>query len=217
MAGTLIPSTPTSSSLVIPEGQYQGAHAADITTRTNGAALQIGDLYFDTTLKALKTYDGTIWIVPSASASGKLLQRQSTITRAPLSGTTTITFGTAIPQITSGTQILSVSITPVSTTSTLLVRSMINATSSSSLYLCAPMFKDGGLNAIASGSAYTVALSAFENVPTVYEETSTTLTARTFTVNIGGNGATWYVNNYNGTITYGNTLGSYIEVLEVEA
>jgi len=66
MAGTLIPSTPTSSSLVIPEGQYQGAHAADIITRTNGAALQAGDIYFDLTLNKLKLYNGTVW-VPSAS------------------------------------------------------------------------------------------------------------------------------------------------------
>jgi len=87
MAGTLIPSTPTSSSLVIPEGQYQGAHAADITTRTNGAALQVGDIYFDSTLSKLKLYNGSVW-VPSASlgipfgaasldSNGELIERPS--------------------------------------------------------------------------------------------------------------------------------------------
>jgi len=70
MAGTLIPSTPTSSSLVIPEGQYQGAHAADITVRTNGVALQVGDLYFDTALKTMKAYDGNGWISSSVGPQG---------------------------------------------------------------------------------------------------------------------------------------------------
>ena len=48
--------------------QYQGAHASDITTRTDGTALQVGDLYFNTTDNVLKIWDGSGWVQVGAGA-----------------------------------------------------------------------------------------------------------------------------------------------------
>lgn len=70
MAGTLTPTTPASADLVFPEGQYQGAHDADIATRNDGSALQDGDLYFNLTLPAMKAWDGAIWVVAPQGATG---------------------------------------------------------------------------------------------------------------------------------------------------
>lgn len=40
---------------------YQGPKADDPTTRNDGSALQPGDLYFNTTVHQLRTFDGTGW------------------------------------------------------------------------------------------------------------------------------------------------------------
>lgn len=45
---------------------YQGGKAADPTLRNNGSALQIGDMYFNTTVNELRIYSGTSWIAGTA-------------------------------------------------------------------------------------------------------------------------------------------------------
>ena len=45
--------------------QYQGAHATDPVARNDGTPLQVGDLYFNTSINELKAWSGTTW-VPSS-------------------------------------------------------------------------------------------------------------------------------------------------------
>lgn len=45
--------------------QYQGAHATDPLARNDGTPLQVGDLYFNTSINELKVWSGTTW-VPSS-------------------------------------------------------------------------------------------------------------------------------------------------------
>ena len=42
-------------------GVYYGPSAADPTTRRDGSPLQVGDLYFNTVVNALRTYNGSAW------------------------------------------------------------------------------------------------------------------------------------------------------------
>jgi hypothetical protein len=45
---------------------YQGGKAADPTLRNNGSALQVGDMYFNTSVNELRLYSGTSWIAGTA-------------------------------------------------------------------------------------------------------------------------------------------------------
>ena len=51
---------------------YIGASATDPATRSDGSALQAGDLYFNTTVDLMYVYDGAAWQAAYASTSGLL-------------------------------------------------------------------------------------------------------------------------------------------------
>jgi hypothetical protein len=54
-------------------GVYLGARTSDPTTRTDGSALQTGDLYFNSSVNELRTYSGTQWV--SGTAGTMAVQR----------------------------------------------------------------------------------------------------------------------------------------------
>ena len=54
------------------ENLYQGPHASPPTTRQNDAALQSGDLYFDTASLQLKIFNGSSWTVSGLQPSNNL-------------------------------------------------------------------------------------------------------------------------------------------------
>ena len=45
--------------------QYQGAHATDPLARNDGTPLQVGDLYFNSTINELKVWTGSVWAATS--------------------------------------------------------------------------------------------------------------------------------------------------------
>jgi len=45
--------------------QYQGAHATDPLARNDGTPLQVGDLYFNTSINELKVWTGSVWAATS--------------------------------------------------------------------------------------------------------------------------------------------------------
>jgi hypothetical protein len=63
---------------------YLGPYATDPTTRAGGVALQIGDIYFNTSANSLKFWTGTVWII---SAIGSIFRWRKTAT----AGATTFT------------------------------------------------------------------------------------------------------------------------------
>ena len=71
MAGSLTPTTPSSSSIVVPQFQYLGAYASAPTTRPNGSTLQSGDFYFNETTPQVLTWDavGAAWVATSVAST----------------------------------------------------------------------------------------------------------------------------------------------------
>jgi len=51
---------------------YIGPSFSEPTTRSDGSALQAGDLYFDTTLDALRAYDGSNWLSLSSRSDSEI-------------------------------------------------------------------------------------------------------------------------------------------------
>src|SRR5690606_34982025 len=51
---------------------YQGASATDPTQRVTGNALEVGDIYFNTVIKGVKIWDGSVWVTISADLDSKV-------------------------------------------------------------------------------------------------------------------------------------------------
>ena len=54
---------------------YLGPKDSDPTTRNDGSALQTGDLYFNTTDKVMKTFDGTNWTITQQYSDTDILNK----------------------------------------------------------------------------------------------------------------------------------------------
>ncbi len=57
---------------------YQGAKPEDPTKRNDGSPLQVGDLYFNTTINKMKVFDGTTWQLASSAVNG-IVKKQTWI------------------------------------------------------------------------------------------------------------------------------------------
>jgi len=56
---------------------YSGPVDSDPALRTDGSALQAGDLYFNTSSNSMKVYSGTAWAVTSSSAVGMVVKTKT--------------------------------------------------------------------------------------------------------------------------------------------
>jgi len=54
---------------------YLGAKTEDPTVRNDGSSLQMGDLYFNTTSKVMKTYDGNSWTITQQYSDEDILNK----------------------------------------------------------------------------------------------------------------------------------------------
>jgi len=65
---------------------YLGPYATDPTTRPGGAALQIGDIYFNTAQNILKAWTGTVWVISAAGGSIVRWRKTASAGNTTLSG-----------------------------------------------------------------------------------------------------------------------------------
>lgn len=126
-----------------------------------------------------------------------------------------------VPQSTEGTEVLSVSITPKSTTSLLRVEVQLSASENgnSGSFLTAALFLNSETDARAAiqvGAQYSAPMG--NNGTMVYTMTSGSTSTKTFKVRCGLEGnASWNLNkNYNSD-TLGGTFISSITVTEIKA
>lgn len=87
--------------------------------------------------------------------NGKIAQVVLSETSAVATGTTAMPYDDTIPQNTEGDQYMSVSITPLASTSTLLVEVVaMVASNTASLHICGALFRDTTANAFAATAVY---------------------------------------------------------------
>lgn len=155
--------------------------------------------------------DGT-WATPSGTA--KLINRVSSSVTAT-STAASIPQDNTIPQDTEGTSIVSVSITPTSTSSVLFIRcasSFFNASASTNVMA---MFVGGTANALKS-KIFTVAVAnGRESCSIEHQMTAGTTSSMTFSIRVGTNAGTLFANADN-VFNLGGTISdsSYLEVFE---
>ena len=157
--------------------------------------------------------------VPAAALpAGSVLQVKNFQTGTGSTTTTLIPFDNTIPQITEGTQFLSLAITPISATSKLLIQVIGCYGVSTGNTIITAIFQDATANAIASGQSYGSVNGWTLQYPINYFMTSGTTSSTTFTVRCGQQVAgTLTINGVSGNPFYGGTLYSSITITEIAA
>lgn len=156
--------------------------------------------------------------IPSAALpAGSVIQVKNYQTGALATGATAIPFDNTIPQITEGTEFMSLAFTPTSATSKLLIQVIFmgaNSTSGSTGF-CVALFQTGTSNALAC-TFNSLANSSITEYPLNHYMTAGTTSAITFTVRAGsGNGGTTTINGQSGIQLGGGTMASSITVTEI--
>lgn len=157
-------------------------------------------------------------VSPVPANTNRMLQMVSTVTGAVATGTTTIPFDDTKPQSSEGDQYMSLSITPQSASSKLLIS--VNwfgcNTAASAAVLTTALFRDSGADALGSGwntfagTNFPVGIS----FDAVVDSSSTSAT--TFKVRAGCNAAgTTTFNGQAGGRIYGGALSSSIVIREI--
>ena len=144
-----------------------------------------------------------------------MLQAVNYTTGTYASGTGTIPLDNTIPQITEGTEFMTLAITPRSATSKLIVQVIVQGYSSVADWMFMALFQDATANALALGWTYVTTATAGTSLALNHYMTSGTTSSTTFRVRIGTNGGSTFGINGNGAARWGGVSSSSITITEV--
>lgn len=180
-----------------------------IGTNAPGQLLTVAGT-IESTTGGVKFPDGT-----TQTTATKVLQQVSASSSAYASGTTTTPADDTIPQNTEGNEFLTVSITPKSASSNLLIQVNANLAANVNGTLTSALFRDSTADAIAAQGQYLLANELFVSVISVIVAASST-SATTFKFRCGSNNAgTVGMNGVSGSRVYGGKGMSTITVTEI--
>ena len=149
------------------------------------------------------------------ASSAKVIQVATSATGALATGTTTIPFDDTIPQITEGTEFMTLAITPSSATNTLIIQVTLQIAFSGSDWTTVALFQDSTASALA---ATTSNINSGFGLPQTfnYKMTAGTTSSTTFRVRAGGGSAgTVTVNGTASARRLGGVMASTITIYEV--
>ncbi len=206
----------TSGSITISAPLVAGS---GVLTLPTGTDTLIGKATTDVlTNKSIAATQLTGTIAAARLPAGTVLQVKNLQTGAVATGTTIIPNDNTIPQITEGTQFLSLAITPTSATSKLLIQCEINASTTVGSAISIALFQDSTASAIAAGN-FTQATNWSVRFPLTYSMTSGTTSSTTFTVRAGleAAGTICLNGNASGVRYFGGVNYSSITITEIAA
>lgn len=149
------------------------------------------------------------------TTSGLIIQQSQTDVATSTTGTTLIPHDDTIPQNTEGDQYMSVSFTPLKSSSTLYIETLIFLSSSVINNLIAALFKDSDAGALVAAVEVCDTATGIYALRFTHQMTSGTTSAITFKVRGGGSFAgTTTFNGSGGARKLGGVLKSYIRVTE---
>lgn len=129
-----------------------------------------------------------------------------------------IPIDSTIPQNTEGTEILSASITPASSSNKLLIEvsvPFVDSDAPCAIYVA--LFQDSIANALAGGISVTAAASYSEAICFTHYMTAGTASSTTFKVRYGPNAGTAYINRRASGETYGGVCAARLVITEIAA
>ena len=151
------------------------------------------------------------------AAGGKVVQVVNTQTGASATGTTTITDDDSIPQITQGTEFMTLAITPTSSTNKLIIDVFIMGSHTASNYNTVALFQDSTANALACMTQTQGAGEPHTGPGLRHYMAAGTTSATTMRVRAGSHAAGTYTINAVGgpSGTKGGTHASSITIWEI--
>jgi len=149
--------------------------------------------------------------------SGAVMQSAYNENTAYATGTTAIPQDNTIPQITEGTQILSVAITPVRSDSKIRIRIAGNVYMTAAYHLSTAVFRDSNANAIAACSQGVT--TQFVPLSLEYQEATGSTASRTYSVRIGADSTSgaWWINGNNSGQLFGGASRCTLIVEEIRS
>jgi hypothetical protein len=154
--------------------------------------------------------------IPAGASGGGIIQIVDASTTTATSTTSTIPFDSTIPQNTEGTELLTVSITPRSTSNKLIIFvSVPFIDGSSNILITFPLFRDSGANAIALGQCEVSGADNAESVFYTHFISPNTSSSTTFKLRYGPSAGTAFINRRNSGETLGATAAVRLTVMEV--
>jgi hypothetical protein len=133
-------------------------------------------------------------------------------TNANTSINAVIPIDSTIPKDSEGTQILSASITPKSTTSKIVIDILVQGGAGNNNSITIALFKASGADAVAASIPIQFANGTGTMATLHYEEVSGTTSSVTWNVRVGG---IFTLNTTNGTNTLGGVVTSWIRIREI--
>ena len=194
----------------------------DIKFQANGvekASISSTGAFTSTSIDATKL-SGDLPAIDGSSLTGvgKVLQVVNFQTGAVATGTTILPDDDTIPQITEGTEFMTLAITPTNVSNTLIIEVVTLSTTSIGAWLAAALFQDTAANALAASFGYTPTSTGDVNHTFTHKMTAGTTSATTFRVRVGNDRAgTVTFNGLGGLRKYGGTLASSITITEIKA
>jgi hypothetical protein len=147
--------------------------------------------------------------------SGSVIQVATSATGALATGTTTIPFDDTIPQITEGTEFMTLAITPSSATNSLIIQVTLQVAFSGSDWTTVALFQDSTANALATTTSN---INSGFGLPQTfnYKMTAGTTSSTTFRVRAGaGSAGTVTVNGTASARRFGGVMASTMTIYEV--
>ena len=152
------------------------------------------------------------------SGAGKIIQVVNDQTGSSITNTTNMSVDDTIPQSNEGGEVLSVAITPSSSSNKLLIQVHVNLNRSSQQGIHAALFQDSTANALAAQTSYVDGGHWANSMSFNHFMTSGTTSETTFKVRVGANsGSTTRINGTSGTRRDGGVGSTSITVTEISA
>lgn len=152
------------------------------------------------------------------NTAGRVIQVVHVVETAYTTGSTIMPIDNTIPQITEGTEFMSLAITPTSATNKLLITVNAVLAPSTSDWITGALFQDSSTDAIASWSAYQSEAGGTANCNFNHYMTAGTTSETTFKFRAGqGLAGTTYINGNSGGGFFNGTCASTMTITEIVA
>lgn len=148
--------------------------------------------------------------------AGAVIQSVSATYASNADLSTTIPNDDTIPQNTEGTEVVTVSITPTSASSTIEVEFRAMGAAAGSSNLIAALFKDSGANALAVSTGIAGSVNLPGPIGMIYQESAGSTSARTYKIRVGANTGTCRLNGTTTARLYGGTSAAVLVVREIK-
>ena len=149
---------------------------------------------------------------------GKLVQFKSAEYTTRTSTVSAIPFDDTVPQNTEGTEIITLAITPTSTSNKLVIEFFMPFWDADSIRVgTSALFQDSTADALAVGACINSADAYAQQLGMFHIMDAGTTSSTTFKIRVGPNAGTMFLNRRNDALYYGSTtLHTTLQITEVE-